>query len=84
MPHQNLLLKSAASKIGGAMDKIKFNGSLSTDELQKIRTDIEEARSDLSVFSSVNQDPTGFSEALGRSIELMDRALQTLDSPNLI
>jgi hypothetical protein len=85
MSQTNLLLKNAASKIGGAMDKIKFDDSLSTEDFQKIRADVEAARDDLNMFSDINQDPTGMAAVLGRSIELMDRTLQTLDlSHNLI
>jgi hypothetical protein len=85
MSQTNLLLKNAASKIGGAMDRIKCDNSLSTEDFQKIRADVEEAKRDLSMFSEINQDPTGIAAVLGRSIELMDRTLQTFDhSPNLI
>ena len=85
MSQTKLLLKNAASKVGGAMDQIKFDDSLSTADFQKIRADVEEARNDLNMFSQINQDPTGLAAVLGHSIELMDRTLQTLDhSPNLI
>lgn len=85
MSQTNPLLKNAASKIGGAMDKIKFDDSLTYADFQKIRADVEEARNDLAMFSEINQDPTGLAVSIGRSIEFMDLALQTLDnSPNLL
>ncbi len=85
MPQINPLLKSAFSKIGGAMDQIKFDDSLSTEEFQKIRADVELARIDLNMFNDMNSDPTGMADLIGQSIKFMDSALQTLDhSPNLI
>ena len=51
MSQTNLLLKNAASKIGGAMDQIKFDDSLSAADFQKIRADVEEARYDLNMFN---------------------------------
>ena len=85
MSQTNPLLKSAFSKISGAMERIEFDDSLSTEDFQKIRADVELARIDLNMFNDMNSDPSGFADVLGKSIELMARALQTLDhSPNLL
>ncbi|MCQ8105530.1 hypothetical protein NP590_15570 [Methylomonas sp. SURF-2] len=85
MQKTNSLLQNAASKISSAMDRIKFDGSLTTDDFQKIRADVEEAKRDVNMFSHINQDPTGLATALERSIELIDRTLHVLDdSPNII
>ena len=85
MSQTHPLLNSAFSKISGAMESIKFDDSLSTADFQRIRADVELARCDLNMFNDMNSDPSGFAAVLGKSIDFMERALQTLDhSPNLL
>lgn len=85
MPQTNLLLKNAASRIGGAMDRLKFDNSLSTEDFQKIRADVAEARNEVNMFNAVNQDTSGLADMLDNSIEFLERTLMTLDdTPNLI
>lgn len=84
MPKHTLLEKASAN-IGNAMDRIKFNAEMTSEELQKIQSDIQEARSLLTCFNEVNSDTTGFAALLGRSIELVEKALDASDvSRNLI
>jgi hypothetical protein len=81
--HQKQFISEIAKSIGDAMDKIKFNGSMSFDECEKVRRQIYDAKSSLSMFADINP-ATRELEFLSKSADLLEKAVNAVSDNHLI
>lgn len=81
--HQKQFISEIAKSIGAAMDKIKFNGSMSFEECEKVRRQLDDAKSSLSMFTEINPE-TRETVLLSQCANLVEKALNTLSDNHLI
>ena len=81
--HQKQFISETANSIGAVMDTIKFDGSMSVEECEKVRRQLYDAKSSLSMFANINP-ATRELELLSKSADLLEKALNAVSDSHLI
>lgn len=76
---QNELFKSGIKNLNAAMDKIKFSGSMTFDELDIVRGHIGNARASFATLSGAQPDTNGEICAANKLTDLLEKALNAVD-----
>jgi len=72
--HQEQHLSNITKKLGSAMDKFKFDGSLSAQEYSEIRQQLYDARSDIDLIGGIDQNISEL-RLFSQTADLLERAL---------
>ena len=76
---QNEMFQSSLKNLAAAIDKIKFNASMTAEECETIRSHIGNAKGELSILSGIEPDHDGKLLTLTKLADFMDNAMNALD-----
>lgn len=75
----NELYTSGMASLSAAMDKIKFNGSMTPADCEKVRSDIGNARASFAYLFDGEPDSGGLLDVITNITNLLEKAVNVAD-----